>query len=119
MTDYSRPARTRRAATVEDEQAARPRRPWPVTLRNLIAALIAAVPVLIEIAHALNGTYGDTLPWLAQFVVVLTIVTRVLNSHAFETWAAHWAPWLSSHDLTPPDDSGDYTPRHARGVDDL
>lgn len=108
MTDYSRQARHRRAAN-EDRH---PHRPWPQIVKMAVAGLLAGVPVWLELARALDENFSESWPVLAQIVVVLTIVSRVLASAGFERWAAQWAPWLTTRDVeaaghdTPPGPSG-------------
>lgn len=84
---------SKRVNAVQVNPPANVRRPWTATLRTTIAGLIAAIPIMIELAKHLSDTYNWG--WLAQFIIFMGIISRVLNSATFEAWAARYAPWLS------------------------
>lgn len=64
------------------------------TLRTLLAALISAAamaPVLVSEA----GLDPARWPWLAGFLAVCAVVTRVMASPVVESFLAAYVPWLA------------------------
>lgn len=79
--------------TTEPPQPSQVKHPWRATLRTIITALIAFLPVLPQIAE----TAGiDDIPAVAQFLAVTIAVQRVLSLPAVERWLKAYLPWLSA-----------------------
>lgn len=68
-------------------------RPWRSTLRTMIAASIAFIPVGQLIARE---TEIDTLPYIASFLALGTVITRVMAMPVTEAWLRRYAPWLAA-----------------------
>lgn len=69
------------------------RHPWRATARTTIAALIALLPVLPEIA---NELHISTLPTVASVLAITALVTRVLAIPEVDKWLDRYAPALSA-----------------------
>lgn len=67
--------------------------PWRATVRTMIAASIAAIPIGQVIARE---TELDTVPWIASFLALGTVVSRVMAMQATETFLRTYAPWLAA-----------------------
>lgn len=75
------------------------RYPWRATLRTVLAALVGALSLLPTIAV----TAGiDTVPAVAQAVVVAGAITRVLANPAVDAWLRRYLPWLAAAPEQPP-----------------
>lgn len=69
------------------------RHPWRATVRTMIAASIAAIPIGQVIARE---TELDTVPWIASFLALGTVISRVMAMQATETFLRTYAPWLAA-----------------------
>lgn len=67
--------------------------PWRATVRTMIAASIAAIPIGQVIARE---TELDTVPWIASFLALGTVISRVMAMQATETFLRTYAPWLAA-----------------------
>lgn len=74
--------------------------PWRATTRTIFAAAVALLSLLPVIA----ATAGiDTVPAIAQVLVVTGAVTRVLALPGVENFLESYFPWLAAK---PPADAG-------------
>ncbi|MGC3903932.1 hypothetical protein ACYB2S_07350 [Corynebacterium variabile] len=78
---------------------------WRDTLRTIVVAGVALLPILPELARA-SGV--ETVPVVVGVLAVAAAVQRVLAVPAFRTWARKYAPW----NWTTPTDT--YTGRHRK-----
>ncbi|MFJ6199824.1 hypothetical protein [Micromonospora sp. NPDC092111] len=69
------------------------RYPWRATARTVLAAGVGALS-LLPVAAATAGV--DTVPAVAQAVVVAGAITRVLALPGVEAWMGRFLPWLAS-----------------------
>lgn len=69
------------------------RHPWRATVRTTIAALIALLPALPEIAQTLHIS---TIPLVASILSITALVTRVLAIPEVDKWVDKYAPSLSA-----------------------
>lgn len=67
--------------------------PWRATARTMIAASIAAIPIGQMIARE---TELDAIPWIASFLALGTVVSRVMAMQQTETFLRTYAPWLAA-----------------------
>lgn len=83
-----------RADTIELlEEPTQARHPWRATARTTIAALIALLPALPEIAQELHIS---TLPLVASILSITALITRVLAIPEVDRWVDRYAPSLSA-----------------------
>ena len=83
-----------RADTVElEETPTQARHPWRATARTTIAALIALLPALPEIAQELHIS---TFPLVASILSITALITRVLAIPEVDRWIDRYAPSLSA-----------------------
>ena len=83
-----------RADTVElEETPTQARHPWRATARTTIAALVALLPALPQIAQELHIS---TLPLVASILSITALVTRVLAIPEVDRWIDRYAPSLSA-----------------------
>ncbi|MEV0805719.1 hypothetical protein [Micromonospora sp. NPDC050200] len=69
------------------------RYPWRATVRTVAAAAVGALS-LLPVAAATAGV--DTVPAVAQAIVVAGAITRVLALPGVDTWMRRFLPWLAS-----------------------
>ena len=74
------------------------RHPWRATARTVLAALVGALSLVPTIA-ATTGL--DTVPAVAQLIVVAGVITRILAVPGVDQWLRRFFPWLAS---APPND---------------
>lgn len=67
--------------------------PWRSTARTMIAASIAAIPIGQMIARE---TEIDAIPWIASFLAIGTVISRVMAMQQTETFLRTYAPWLAA-----------------------
>lgn len=72
------------------------RHPWRATARTALAGVLGAVSLLPTVAITAGV---DTVPAVAQAVVVAGAVTRVMALPAVDGWLRTYLPWLAT---TPP-----------------
>jgi hypothetical protein len=69
------------------------RHPWRATVRTIFAAAVALLTLLPVIAM----TAGiDTVPAVAQVLLVAGAVTRILALPGVEKWMELYIPWLAA-----------------------
>ncbi|MEV4630938.1 hypothetical protein AB0J90_32200 [Micromonospora sp. NPDC049523] len=69
------------------------RHPWRATARTILAALVGALSLVPTVA----ATAGlDTVPAVAQLIVVAGVITRVLAVPGVDQWLRRFLPWLAS-----------------------
>lgn len=98
-----------RAETLElIQQPTQARHPWRATARTVIAALIALLPALPEIASTLEIS---TVPIIASILAITALVTRVLAIPEVDKWVDRFMPALSADNgyIENKDDSNGYT----------
>lgn len=69
------------------------RHPWRATARTVLAAALALLPVLPEIADA-AGLYAY--PLAASVLAIAATVTRVLALPKVDGWLRKYLPWLAA-----------------------
>ncbi|MEV6798553.1 hypothetical protein AB0M91_09415 [Micromonospora rifamycinica] len=69
------------------------RHPWRATIRTVVAGTVGALSLLPEVALTAGV---DTVPAVAQAVVVAGAVTRVLALPAVDAWMRQYVPWLAT-----------------------
>lgn len=83
-----------RADTDElQETPTQARHPWRATARTTVAALIALLPALPEIAKTLEIS---TVPLVASVLSITALVTRVLAIPEVDRWVDKYFPSLSA-----------------------
>lgn len=72
-----------------------PQRRFPgrATLRTVVAALLALIPLLPEIIRA--SGWG-AIPWVAGIAGVAATVTRIMAMPSVDRWLETYLPWLAS-----------------------
>lgn len=74
------------------------RHPWRATLRTVVAAgvgLATLAPTIAAAAHV------ETVPAVAQVLVVTGAITRVLAAPGVDRWVRKYAPWLAASPAQP------------------
>lgn len=71
--------------------------PWRAVLRTTLTALIAFLPLIPQIADAINI---DEIPEVAKFLAITIAVQRVLTLPGVENWLKQYAPWLAAEGYT-------------------
>ncbi|GAA4714382.1 hypothetical protein [Phytohabitans rumicis] len=71
--------------------------PWRATARTIFAAVVGAL-TLIPVVAATAGI--DTVPAIAQVIVVTTAITRVLALPGVDAWLRTHLPWLAATPAT-------------------
>lgn len=74
------------------------RHPWRATARTVIAAALALATLAPEIAAT---AHVDTVPAVAQVLVITGAVTRVLAIPAVDGWLRRFLPWLAASPSKP------------------
>jgi hypothetical protein len=69
------------------------RYPWRATARTLLAAALALASLAPTIALT---AHIQTVPAVAQVLVVAGTITRVLAIPAVDGWLRRFAPWLAT-----------------------
>ena len=72
--------------------------PWRATVRTAVAgvvALLTVVPFIVVSGHF------ETVPGVAQLLVVSAAVTRVLAIPAVNAWLTEYLPWLAAAPRQP------------------
>ncbi|WP_329104453.1 hypothetical protein OG792_29730 [Micromonospora sp. NBC_01699] len=69
------------------------RHPWRATARTVLAALVGALSLVPTVA-ATTGL--DTVPAVAQLIVVAGVITRILAIPGVDLWLRRFLPWLAS-----------------------
>ena len=78
-------------------EATQVRHPWRATLRTVVAATVAALPLLPEVAAGLHLGSGAT---VVQFLAITGSVTRLLANPSVEAWLHQYVPWLAAQPVT-------------------
>ncbi len=73
--------------------ATQTRHPWRAVVRTIVAAVIAGLPVVVDIVAGLD--LGATVVG-AQVLLVAGAVTRVLAMPGVEAWLTTYIPWLAA-----------------------
>lgn len=73
------------------------RHPWRATARTVLAAAVSLLTLLPVIA---TTAQVDTVPAVAQVLVVTGAVTRVLAIPTVDGWLRRYAPWLAASPRT-------------------
>ncbi|MBQ1011811.1 hypothetical protein KBX53_12815 [Micromonospora sp. M51] len=81
------------------------RYPWRATLRTVAAAGLGALS-LLPVAAATAGV--DTLPAVAQAIVVAGAITRVLALPGVDAWLRQYVPWLAAAPNLLPQNRGSH-----------
>ena len=84
------------AGVVQPDPSAQPtqiRHPWRATLRTVIAAAVAGLTLLPEIA---SEAHIGTVPTVVQVVAASAAITRILAIPSVNTWLTTYAPWLAA-----------------------
>ena len=79
--------------TTTRPRASQARHPWRATSRTVIAAAIALLPALPEIAHE---TGIDTVPFVASIIAITAMITRVLAIPAVDAWLDNYMPAIAA-----------------------
>jgi len=83
--------------------ATQQRHPWRATLRTVVAAAVAALPLVPEVV---GGLHIGTTATVTQFLAISAGVTRLLARPDVEAWLHVYAPWLTAQPaasvLAPP-----------------
>ncbi len=74
------------------------RHPWRATARTVIAAGVALLSLLPYVAAT---AHVDTVPAVAQVLVVTGAITRVLALPAVDRWVRRYLPWLAASPSQP------------------
>lgn len=106
-----------------EEKATQVREPRRATIRTVVVAVLALIPILPEIARAAGV---ENIPWVAAFLGVVAAVQRVLVLESVEKWLNTYIPWLAAdykapkHRLRKDTPKNDYAPnRVARAAGEV
>jgi hypothetical protein len=74
------------------------RHPWRATLRTVLAAGLALLPLLPTIADV---AHVQAVPIVAGVLVVAGAITRILAAPGVDRWVRRWVPWLAASPTQP------------------
>lgn len=76
------------------EQPTQVQHPGRATLRTVVAAMLALLPALPEMANQLGVA---TIPWVISILAVAAGITRLLATPLIADWIADHMAWLAPH----------------------
>lgn len=83
--------------STEPPQPSQVSHPWRAVLRTSLTGLIAFLPLLPQIADAIDI---DEIPEVARFLAITIAAQRVLTLPGVENWLRQYAPWLAAEPYT-------------------
>lgn len=106
-----------------DKKATQVQEPRRATIRTVVVAILALIPILPEIARAAGV---ENIPLVAAFLGFIAAVQRVLVLESVEKWLNTYIPWLAAdykapkHRLRKDTPKNDYAPnRVARAAGEV